>query len=273
MPVESSRGRSRQCHNHCLFEHEWCKRRGHARRRFGGRCSGYRMHRQLACNSHRRSLRWPAFLAPFGYGIRTVRLPLLPIALLPQLFYATLSQSLVASLSHRSSRIVLETRAASGRCDAWQNKFVSTLLSKKKEAKKKSEYGRCAGTQLVHFPHFHRQTAYPTPTMSELQLKPYTTVDGLLLQLAQWCIDNNFYRKDLGLGQRCHPNPFRNFTHYETEHMNEASAQARSLRLEGGYVFLDEPNGTDGMIWLYLEPCGNPKWSFWMEDGLRVCCA
>jgi hypothetical protein len=111
--------------------------------------------------------------------------------------------------------------------------------------------------------------------MSELQLKPYTTVDELLLQLAQWCIHNNFYRKDCGPpGQQRHPDPFRNFTDCEIEHMNEASAQASSLRLDGGYIFLDGPNGTDGMIRLYLEPCGNPKWSFWMENGkLRVCFA
>ena len=56
--------------------------------------------------------------------------------------------------------------------------------------------------------------------------------------------------------------------------MNEASAQASSLRLVGGFVFLDEPNGTEGMIRLYSEPHENPKWSFWMENvKLRVCFA
>ena len=89
---------------------------------------------------------------------------------------------------------------------------------------------------------------------------------------AQWCINNNFYRKDRGSGQQRHPDPFRSFTHCEIGHMNEASAQAGTLGLDGGYIFLDEPNGTDGMIRLYLEPSGNPKWSFWMENGkLRVC--
>ena len=37
--------------------------------------------------------------------------------------------------------------------------------------------------------------------------------------------------------------------------------------MDGGFVFLDEPKGTEGMIRLYLEPHGNPKWSFWMENG------
>lgn len=115
----------------------------------------------------------------------------------------------------------------------------------------------------------------PTHTMSELQLEPYTTVDELLLQLAQWCINNNFYRKDRGPGQQRHPDPFRHFTDCEIDHMNETSAQASSRpRLDGGFVFLDESNGTEGMIRLYLEPHGNPKWSFWMEDGKhRVCFA
>ena len=76
----------------------------------------------------------------------------------------------------------------------------------------------------------------------------------------------NFYRKDRGSGQQRHPDPFRDFTDCEIDHVNEASAQASSLRLEGGFTS-DEPNGTEGMIRLYLEPHGNLKWSFWMENG------
>jgi hypothetical protein len=107
----------------------------------------------------------------------------------------------------------------------------------------------------------------PTP----LKLLQWKNVDDLVRQLAQWCIINKFVR----LGDK-----FRDLTKDEIKYINKQSACfpeicAKTMRrskctIQGGYVFIDEPETCGGMICLYIKGC-NPKWSFWMTDkGLAV---
>ncbi len=55
--------------------------------------------------------------------------------------------------------------------------------------------------------------------------------------------------------------------------MNDAYAGAYKFRprLTGGYMFLDVPNGTEGLIRLYSGHC-NPKWSFWIDKSSGKLC-
>jgi hypothetical protein len=83
-------------------------------------------------------------------------------------------------------------------------------------------------------------------------------LSSLLLYIAQMCIDNNWHRTaELG--------SFHYFTQAELRDFNERFPG--EPKLDGGYVFLDKDGGTEGMIRLYSDGC-NPKWAFWMEDGV-----
>ncbi|GMI44462.1 hypothetical protein TrCOL_g1800 [Triparma columacea] len=125
-------------------------------------------------------------------------------------------------------------------------------------------------------------------------------LSSLLLYIAQMCIDNNWHRSaELGSFHYFTQAELRDFNErfpmepYATEeelkgktveklrdmlerHDLKKSGKKAELierlttempKLEGGYVFLDKDGGTEGMIRLYSDGC-NPKWSFWMKDGV-----
>ena len=87
----------------------------------------------------------------------------------------------------------------------------------------------------------------------------YDCVDALLIELAKYCIKNNLYRQ---------ANTFYSFNRDEIKSMNDMDTCDDGATLKGGYMFLDDPNGTEGMIRLNFTN-GNPKWSFWInKDGV-----
>ena len=92
-------------------------------------------------------------------------------------------------------------------------------------------------------------------------LHKYDNIDDLLVQLAKVCIDFNLYRKD---------DEYYDLTCRDLDVINEADycvlPDNDTSEIEGGYMFLDDINGTEGSIRLYSGEA-NPKWSFWVEDG------
>ncbi len=60
----------------------------------------------------------------------------------------------------------------------------------------------------------------------------------LLIQLAQYCIKHNLYRQG---------NEFYYFSEEEMDHINKCSLN-KTNPLESGFMFLDNPNGTEGLI-------------------------
>jgi len=99
---------------------------------------------------------------------------------------------------------------------------------------------------------------------TDMGLRPYDSIDDLLTILGDWCIRKNLYRKS---------NEFHNFTDKEIFVINRNSRcifEGKRTIIQGGYVFLDDENGTEGMIRLYIDDA-NPKWSFWKEgDKMMV---
>ena len=93
------------------------------------------------------------------------------------------------------------------------------------------------------------------------KLNKYDNIDDLLVQLAKVCIDFNLYRKD---------DEYYDLTCRDLDVINEADycvlPDNDTSEIEGGYMFLDDINGTEGSIRLYSGEA-NPKWSFWVEDG------
>ena len=94
-------------------------------------------------------------------------------------------------------------------------------------------------------------------------------VDPLLKYLAKVCIDKNQYRQKGYWG-------FDDLECYEfdedlVEDINKSDITGSKVKIVGGYMFLDKENGKEGMIRLYDNRGGNPKWSFWMEgDEIKV---
>ena len=86
--------------------------------------------------------------------------------------------------------------------------------------------------------------------------EPEDALNKVLVHIAQKCIANNWFR---------HGNEFHEFTKKDIKEF-KAIAPGWDY-IEGGYTFLDEDGVPEGMIRIYS---GNPKWSFWMEDGKIV---
>jgi hypothetical protein len=96
------------------------------------------------------------------------------------------------------------------------------------------------------------------PCLSSLvdYLEQYSDIDGLLTQLARFCIHHNLYRQG---------NTFYYFSEEELEKMNACSLMP-DLELDGGFMFLFDPNSKEGMVQLYSDAC-NPKWTFDSENN------
>jgi len=94
--------------------------------------------------------------------------------------------------------------------------------------------------------------------VEEMGMKEWKEIDELLRILANYCRAKNFYRKE---------NEFHDFTKDEVSVINRYSVGKPKVRINGGYMFLDDDGGKDGMIRLYPRGGGNPKWSFWDEKG------
>ena len=92
----------------------------------------------------------------------------------------------------------------------------------------------------------------------EKQIKLKETEDNLLISLARFCIKKNFYRT-------CDKDDSGWF--YFDERYIKTLFDSGPCIYEHGYMFLDEKDGDSGMIRLILKRGGNPKWSFWKEDG------
>jgi hypothetical protein len=102
---------------------------------------------------------------------------------------------------------------------------------------------------------------------AEMNMRPYTTLDELLLILAKWCVKMNYYEKEE------EDEPHHTLTKVEMWVINRNSRINGGFEVEDGYLFLDDKGGKEGMIRLYPKGNGNTKWSFWMEDGvLKVYC-
>ena len=84
-------------------------------------------------------------------------------------------------------------------------------------------------------------------------------IDDILLKLAKYCINNEFYR----IG-----NSDEGYKYLLAEEIYQIT---NSRFNDGGYIFLDEECKNDkektGMIRLYSGN-SNPKWSFWTENGV-----
>jgi len=91
-----------------------------------------------------------------------------------------------------------------------------------------------------------------------VQMTEWKTVNDLLPILAKYCIANNFYRKG---------NEFHELTPGEVKRINKSYVGELKPWILGGYMFLDDDGGKEGMIRLYSRE-GNPKWSFWEENGM-----
>lgn len=88
-------------------------------------------------------------------------------------------------------------------------------------------------------------------------------LDEVLISIAKTTIKNNWFRTDDRMGG------YHYFTNDELERLNE-HLSIDEEKCSGGYCFLDEEGGSDGMIRLYAGEC-NPKWSFWKENNEVKC--
>jgi len=89
-------------------------------------------------------------------------------------------------------------------------------------------------------------------------------LDIVLKKIAKNCIEKNYYRRSDSTEEG-----YYFFTVEELKDFNNImKIKKKNETLCGGYTFLDEKDGKEGMIRLYSHKgqC-NPKWSFWMEDG------
>ena len=97
--------------------------------------------------------------------------------------------------------------------------------------------------------------------VEEMGMTEWREINDLLKILAKYCIAKNFYRK-------AHPTYYaHDFTEDEKSVINRYSATKPKVRIDDGYMFLDVDGGKDGMIRLYTNGGGNPKWAFWDEKG------
>jgi hypothetical protein len=85
----------------------------------------------------------------------------------------------------------------------------------------------------------------------------WSDVPTLLVALAKYCVAQNFYRKE---------NEFHHFTGDEL-FIIQRTMRGKNPRIVSGYMFLDDDGSKEGMIRLHCDEGGNPKWSFWEEDG------
>lgn len=88
------------------------------------------------------------------------------------------------------------------------------------------------------------------------KIEKFNDIDGLLSQLARFCIDQNLYRRG---------NAFYYFKDNELEQMNQCSL-LEGLELDGGYMFLFDPHGKEGIIRLNAGSA-DPKWYFIEENN------
>ena len=91
----------------------------------------------------------------------------------------------------------------------------------------------------------------------KMEMTEWKGTGDLLPILAKYCVANNFYRKG---------NEYHHLTRKDVKEINKYYVGELDPWVLGGYIFLDDNGGEEGMIRLY-SPEGNPKWSFWEEDG------
>ena len=84
------------------------------------------------------------------------------------------------------------------------------------------------------------------------------SLDSVLESLSRHTIVNNLHRKG---------NKFTYFNEDEVLVMNNYLKLGGVEQITGGYSFLDKPNGSMGMIRLYVGQC-NFKWSFEQTDDI-----
>jgi hypothetical protein len=94
--------------------------------------------------------------------------------------------------------------------------------------------------------------------VAEMGMTEWKDFNELLAILAKYCITKNFHRIE---------NNFHQFTRDEKSVINRYSAIKPKCRIYEGYMFLDDDGGKEGMIRLYSSYGGNPKWSFWEDEG------
>jgi hypothetical protein len=83
-------------------------------------------------------------------------------------------------------------------------------------------------------------------------------LDKAIKYVANMCIENNWYRNG-----NTFPQCFHEFDHTLITTLNE---KFPLLSLCGGYCFLNESGGEDGLI-RFLSGNANPKYSFFLKDG------
>jgi hypothetical protein len=82
-----------------------------------------------------------------------------------------------------------------------------------------------------------------------------------LHRIARTCIENNWHQPDSKNGG------WHYFTHKELSELNQRTGN----KFDGGYCFLDEDGGKEGLIRLEEGHTINPKWSF--DGGMKISIA
>ena len=81
-------------------------------------------------------------------------------------------------------------------------------------------------------------------------------IDKIIVGLGKYCIRNNFYRKG---------NDFHHLTRKELDIINRMIPNEEP-GIRGGYIFLDDNGGKEGLVRLYVCGC-DPKWWFTEVNG------
>ena len=140
---------------------------------------------------------------------------------------------------------------------------MSQIKSEIKEEKRALQMRRCSGcgSSMLLSPKFfkvNRKGEYNKTCLScsrtrkiKRDLRNASNLNKLLIDIAKMCIKNNYHRELFpkeSLG-------------YDLTFSELSELQAKFRCYVGGYCFLDEDGGDEGMIRLYTKN-SNPKWSF-----------
>jgi hypothetical protein len=95
--------------------------------------------------------------------------------------------------------------------------------------------------------------------------------DDVVKSVAKFIIKNNIYRYDVEGGDSGDDISFYGYKDSELQAIQDAYRGNEPLEdgvliIDGGYAYLDHPDGTEGFVRLYSGQC-NPKYVFWVEKG------
>jgi hypothetical protein len=91
-----------------------------------------------------------------------------------------------------------------------------------------------------------------------MEVQPFQYLEDLVKQVARFVMANNLHRRG---------NAFHAFSQATIDRMNASGGLEGDDQITGGYAFVEEPNGKEGMVRLYVGDACNPKWGFTVEGG------